>query len=151
MKMVQTARKEGADAARARRPQLPREFRAWRSALNISNDDFIRTTEPRHYARLPGDLEAHGRRTATSIKGRLCAAGIRCATKPITPRTRPSCGEDGVRYGPQGTPVEWVEEESYFFRLSAYQDKLLALYENQPGFHRPDSRRNEVVSFVKAA
>ena len=58
-------------------------------------------------------------------------------------------GEDKVRRGPQGTPVEWVEEKSYFFKLSAYQDKLLALYESQPDFIGPDSRRNEVVSFVK--
>ena len=58
-------------------------------------------------------------------------------------------GEDNVRRGPQGTPVEWVEEKSYFFRLSAYQDRLLALYESQPDFIGPDSRRNEVMSFVK--
>ena len=56
---------------------------------------------------------------------------------------------DGVRYGPQGSPVEWVEEESYFFRLSRYQDKLLAHYEANPDFIGPDERRNEVVSFVK--
>ena len=54
-----------------------------------------------------------------------------------------------MRRGPQGTPVEWVEEESYFFKLSAYQDRLLALYESQPDFIGPDSRRNEVMSFVK--
>ena len=58
-------------------------------------------------------------------------------------------GEDNVRRGPQGTPVEWVEEKSYFFKLSAYQDRLLALYESQPDFIGPDSRRNEVISFVK--
>jgi methionyl-tRNA synthetase len=58
-------------------------------------------------------------------------------------------GEDQVRRGPQGTPVEWVEEKSYFFRLSAYQDKLLELYESQPDFIGPDARRNEVTSFVK--
>ena len=58
-------------------------------------------------------------------------------------------GEDNVRRGPQGTPVEWVEEKSYFFKLSAYQDRLLALYESQPDFIGPDSRTNEVVSFVK--
>jgi methionyl-tRNA synthetase len=58
-------------------------------------------------------------------------------------------GEDNVRRGPQDTPVEWVEEKSYFFKLSAYQDRLLALYENQPDFIGPDSRRNEVISFVK--
>ncbi|HEY5226695.1 MAG TPA: methionine--tRNA ligase, partial [Methylovirgula sp.] len=58
--------------------------------------------------------------------------------------------DDGVRRGPQGSPVEWVEEKSYFFRLSAYQDRLLALYESQPDFIGPDSRKNEVVSFVKS-
>ena len=47
-------------------------------------------------------------------------------------------GDDKVRRGPQGTPVEWVEEKSYFFKLSAYQDKLLALYQNQPDFIGPD-------------
>ena len=50
----------------------------------------------------------------------------------------------------RSTPVDWVEERSYFFKLSAYQDKLLALYESQPDFIGPDSRRNEVVSFVRS-
>ena len=54
-----------------------------------------------------------------------------------------------MRHGPQGTPVEWVEEESYFFRLSAYQEPLLELYAEHPDFIGPDERRNEVVSFVK--
>src|SRR5262249_21135892 len=57
--------------------------------------------------------------------------------------------EQGVRVGPQGTPVEWVEEESYFFRLSAYQQKLLDLYEKQPDFVLPKERINEVSSFVR--
>jgi methionyl-tRNA synthetase len=56
---------------------------------------------------------------------------------------------DGARVGPQGTPVEWFEEETFFFRLSAYQDKLLAHYEKHPDFILPPERRNEVVSFVK--
>ena len=58
-------------------------------------------------------------------------------------------GSDGVRLGPQGTPVEWFEEDTYFFRLSAYQDKLLEHYEKHPDFILPRERRNEVVSFVK--
>ena len=58
-------------------------------------------------------------------------------------------GEDGVRRGPQGTPVEWQEEETYFFRLSAYQDRLLAYYRDNPDFILPLERRNEVVSFVE--
>ena len=58
-------------------------------------------------------------------------------------------GPDGVRLGPQGTPVEWFEEDTFFFRLSAYQDKLLAHYEKHPDFILPPERRNEVLSFVK--
>ena len=57
--------------------------------------------------------------------------------------------EAGERVGPLGTPVEWVEEESYFFRLSAYQDKLLELYARDPDFMLPKERLNEVASFVK--
>ena len=56
---------------------------------------------------------------------------------------------DGSRLAPSGAPVEWVAEESYFFRLSAYQDRLLAHYAEHPEFIGPDTRRNEVVSFVK--
>ncbi len=55
----------------------------------------------------------------------------------------------GQRLGPQGTPVEWVEEESYFFKLSAYQDKLIDLYTRVPDFVLPKERLNEVASFVK--
>ena len=58
--------------------------------------------------------------------------------------TETTVGEDGVRRGPQGTPVEWTEEETYFFRLSAYQDRLLAHYEANPDFILPPERRNEV-------
>ena len=56
---------------------------------------------------------------------------------------------EGKRFAPSGAPVEWVEEESYFFRLSAYQEKLLALYESQPDFVFPEKYRNEIVAFVK--
>ena len=56
---------------------------------------------------------------------------------------------DGRKLSPQGTPVEWVEEESYFFRLSAYQDRLLAYYEAHPDFIGPETRANEVKSFVR--
>ena len=55
----------------------------------------------------------------------------------------------GERVGPQGTPVEWVEEESYFFKLSAYQQKLLDLYARHPDYVLPKERLNEVMAFVK--
>ena len=57
---------------------------------------------------------------------------------------------DGSWRAPSGTPVEWIEEESYFFRLSAYQDRLLQHYEEVPDFVSPPTRRNEIVSFVKS-
>src|SRR5262249_16386493 len=57
--------------------------------------------------------------------------------------------DQGERVGPQGTPVEWVEEESYFFKLSAYQQKLLDLYARHPDFVLPKERLNEVMAFVK--
>ena len=56
--------------------------------------------------------------------------------------------DKGQRLGPQGTPVEWVEEESYFFRLSAFADRLLKLYSDVPDFVLPKERMNEVASFV---
>jgi methionyl-tRNA synthetase len=58
-------------------------------------------------------------------------------------------GEGEQRLSPQGTPVEWTVEESWFFRLSAYQDKLLELYRSHPEFIQPESRRNEVIRFVE--
>jgi methionyl-tRNA synthetase len=58
-------------------------------------------------------------------------------------------GDDGVRREPLGSPVEWFEEETYFFRLSPYQDRLLAYYDDHPDFIGPPERRNEVLSFVK--
>ena len=77
-------------------------------------------------------------------------AGTRCATRPTTTRAKPgsTTRDNGSRRN--GTPVEWVEEESYFFRLSAYQDKLLALYANDPNYVLPRERLNEVMSFVKS-
>ena len=60
-----------------------------------------------------------------------------------------TAGEGGEKLSPQGTPVEWTVEESWFFRLSAYQDRLLALLETT-GFLRPESRRNEMIAFVKS-
>ena len=86
---------------------------------------------------------------ATSISANM-AAGIRCAKRAISTRAKPTVGEDGVRREPLGSPVEWVEEESYYFRLSAYGDRLLELYDKNPDFVLPAERRNEVASFVKS-
>ena len=66
-----------------------------------------------------------------------------------SPRPRPTLRDDGMRVATEtGTPVTWTEEQTYFFRLSAYADRLLAHYEAHPEFIGPDARRNEIVSFV---
>jgi len=148
LKMKQTAQKEGL-APRVLADRNSQRFRDLAAALNLSNDDFIRTTEPRHYR----SSEEIWRRMAGANNGdifRKTYAGwysVRDEAFYAEKETTP--GPDGVRLGPQGTPVEWFEEETYFFRLSAYQDRLLAHYEANADFILPRERRNEVVSFVK--
>jgi methionyl-tRNA synthetase len=147
IKMLQTARKEGI-SPRELADRNAAEFQLMAKALNASNDDFIRTTEKRHYAASQAIWKA------MAANGDIYKGGY---AGWYSVRDEAYYGEeetevrgDNVRYGPQGTPVEWVEEESYFFKLSAYQDRLLALYESQPNFIGPAERRNEVMSFVKS-
>jgi methionyl-tRNA synthetase len=147
IKMLQTARREGL---------TPREladrntalFREMTEILGISNDDFIRTTEPRHHRASQAIWEAM--KANGDVYLDRYAGWYSVRDEAFYQEGETEVRADGVRYGPQGTPVEWVEEESYFFRLSAYQDRLLALYEERPDFIGPDERRNEVVSFVKS-
>jgi methionyl-tRNA synthetase len=146
MKIQQTAAREGMTARQLIDRNVPR-FRAMVERMNCSNDDFIRTTEPRHH------------RASIAIWERMAAAGDIYLSKysgwysvrdeAFYAENETMLAADGTRVGPVGTPVEWVEEESYFFRLSAYQDKLLALYREHPDFVLPASRMNEVASFVK--
>src|SRR5690606_27906416 len=115
--------------------------------LGCSNDDFIRTTEERHHrasAEIWRRMEANGDIYKDSYTGWYSVRDEAYYAESET-----ELRDDGIRYGPQGTPVDWVEEESYFFRLSLYQERLLAHYAANPDFIGPDERRNEVVSFVK--
>ena len=148
LKMKQTAQKEGL-TPRALADRNSKRFREMAAALNLSNDDFIRTTEQRHYRSSEEIWRRMEARTTATSSARSTPAGTPCATRRSTTRRRPRSGADGMRRGPQGTPVEWTEEETYFFRLSAYQDKLLAHYEANPDFILPPERRNEVMSFVR--
>src|ERR1700732_2614850 len=146
MKMLQTAAKEKLSPRELVERNVPL-FKAMVERLNCSNDEFIRTTEERHH------------RASVGIWQRIEAAGdiyldkysgwysVRDEAYYDADETR--IDERGQRVGPQGSPVEWVEEESYFFRLSAYQDKLLELYARFPDYVLPKERYNEVVSFVK--
>ncbi|HUF45899.1 MAG TPA: methionine--tRNA ligase [Aestuariivirgaceae bacterium] len=145
-KIQQTAEKQGKTAA-AFVDEMTPLFQAMVAALNCSHDDFIRTTEPRHH------------RSVAELWRRMEKAGdIYLGTYAgwYSVRDEAFYGEselverDGRKFSPSGTPVEWVEEESFFFRLSAYQDRLLAHYEAHPEFIGPQERRNEVVSFVRS-
>jgi methionyl-tRNA synthetase len=148
LKMKQTAQKEGL-SPRALADRNSARFREMAAALSLSNDDFIRTTEPRHYR----SSEEIWRRMAGAHNGdifrKTYAGWYSVRDEAFYAEKETTLGADGVRLGPQGTPVEWFEEETYFFRLSAYQDRLLAHYEKHPDFILPPERRNEVVSFVK--
>lgn len=145
-KMQQTAEKLGMTAAELADRNAP-VFEKMAKALNCSNDDFIRTSQARHYESSKAiwkAMEASGDIYLDSYAGWYSVRDEAFYAENETEKR-----EDGVRYGPQGSPVEWTEEESYFFRLSKYQDKLIELYEGQPDFMGPSERRNEVMSFVK--
>lgn len=146
IKMVQTAAREGLTARELADRNVPL-FRKMVAAVGASNDDFIRTTEPRHHAASQAIWQAM--EAAGDIYLDSYAGWYSVRDEAFYAEGETVVGGDGVRRGPQGTPVEWVEEESYFFRLSAYQDRLLKLYEDNPDFIGPDERRNEVTSFVK--
>jgi methionyl-tRNA synthetase len=147
LKMVQTAARENMTVQDFAARNAGR-FKEMDERLNVSFDRFIRTTEEQHHA------------SSRAIWNRMQHAGdIYLSTYSGWYSVRDEAyygeeetivGEDDVRRGPQGTPVEWVDERSYFFRLSAYQDRLLKLYEEQPDFIGPETRRNEIISFVRS-
>src|SRR6201991_3017444 len=146
-KMIQTAQREGISALElaTRNAALLRKLD---EKLNVSFSRFIRTSEDQHHR----SVQEVWRRMAENGDIYLSnySGWYSVRDEAYYAEDETILGEDKVRRGPQGTPVDWVEEKSYFFRLSAYQDKLLALYEQQPDFIGPDARRNEVTSFVKS-
>ncbi|OYV39593.1 MAG: methionine--tRNA ligase, partial [Acidocella sp. 20-61-6] len=117
--------------------------------MNISNDDFIRTTEPRHKRaaqHLWRLLEQAGMIYLGAYEGYYSVRDEAFYDEAELTRRA-----DGTLVATaSGAPVEWVIEPSYFFKLSAFQDKLLALYEAEQNFIQPASRRNEVTSFVRS-
>src|SRR6266568_7519759 len=146
IKMLQTAAKEKLTPQQLVERNVPR-FKAMVERFNCSNDAFIRTTEERHHQASIGiwqRMEAAGDIYLGKYSGWY---SVRDEAYYDEDETR--LDERGERNGPQGTPVEWVEEESYFFRLSAYQQKLLDLYDRHPDFVLPRERFNEVIAFVK--
>ena len=145
-KIQQTATREGI-TARALVDRNVERFRAMVARMECSNDDFIRTTEERHHRsseEIWRRMEKNG-----DIYLDKYAGWYSVRDEAYYAEDETHLNEQKVRVSSKtGTPVEWVEEESYFFRLSAYQEKLLKLYE-QPNFVLPRERLNEVASFVR--
>ncbi|MDR0888586.1 MAG: methionine--tRNA ligase [Coriobacteriales bacterium] len=135
----------------------PKFLDTWK-ALNISNDDFIRTTEDRHIKsvqKLFSVLHDNGSLYKDTYKGWYCVPEETFFTNEELKDANGTMPPDGpdVQETPVcpdcGRPLEFVEEENLFFKLSDYGDKLLAYYDAHPDFIQPETRRNEVVSFVK--
>ena len=115
--------------------------------MNISNDDFIRTTEPRH--KLACQALWQRLADAGSITLGAYEGWYAVRDEAFYDEDELVTAPDGTRRAPTGAPVEWVVEPSYFFNLSAFQDRLLAHYEAHPDFIAPAAKRNEILSFVR--
>jgi methionyl-tRNA synthetase len=146
MKIQQTGAKEGLTPHELLERNVPR-FKAMVARLECSNDDFIRTTEERHHRsseEIWRRMEANG-----DIYLDKYAGWYSVRDEAYYAEDETHLNEQKVRVSSKtGTPVDWVEEESYFFRLSAYQDKLLELFA-RPNYVLPKERLNEVASFVR--
>ncbi|WP_281350550.1 methionine--tRNA ligase [Methylocystis heyeri] len=144
-KMQRTAEREGL-TPQGLADRTAAQFERMGEVLNARADDIVRTTQERH------------KQAALEIWRRMEANGDIYLAKyagwySVRDEAYYDEGElterDGKKYAPTGTPVEWVEEESWFFRLSAYGEKLLAHYESHPDFITPEHYKNEIVAFVK--
>ena len=133
--------------------QNSKNFRDLATTLGISNDDFIRTTENRHIKSCQALWQAIAARKTPGGEDNIYldkyAGWYAVRDEAYYTESELTKGSNGERLAPTGAPVEWVEEESYFFALSKWQDKLLALYDANPSFICPKTRFNEVYSFVK--
>jgi methionyl-tRNA synthetase len=146
LKMAQAARERGIEPA-ALAQEMSSIFRRMDERLLISFDRFIRTTDPDHHRASRAIWQAMADR-GDLYQGRY-EGWYSVRDEAYYDEKELVEGEGGARLSPQGTPVEWTVEESWFFRLSAYQDRLLAHYRDHPGFIRPEGRRNEVLRFVE--
>lgn len=127
--------------------EVSQSFRKLLDLMNFSNDDFIRTTEDRHKKACQAlwiKLEEAGHIYLDKYAGWYSVRD-----EAFYAETELKTSDSGEKMAPTGAAVEWVEEESYFFRLSAWEDKLLEWYENIPETVLPKSRKNEVASFIK--
>jgi len=146
LKMAQAARAEGIEP-RAFADKMSRLFQNMCDTLNVSYDRFIRTSQSDHYRASQAiwkAMEDNGDLYLDRYEGWYSVRD-----EAYYEEEELSADDDGTKLSPQGTPVEWTVEESWFFRLSKYQQPLLDHYAANPEFIRPESRRNEVVRFVE--
>jgi methionyl-tRNA synthetase len=122
-------------------------FQEMCDTLNVSYDRFIRTSQPDHYRASQAIWKAMEERGDLYLDRYEGWYSVR--DEAYYEDDELSTAEDGTKLSPQGTPVEWTVEESWFFRLSKYQQPLLDHYAANTDFIRPESRRNEVVRFVE--
>jgi len=146
LKMAQKARELGI-SPRQLADEMSALFRALFDRLNVSYDRFFRTTEDAHHRASQAiwqAMDANGDLYLDRYEGWYSVRD-----EAYYDESELTLGEAGEKLSPQGTPVEWTVEESWFFRLSKYQEPLLALYRDNPEFVRPATRMNEVRSFVE--
>ena len=128
--------------------QISQTFRNLSSTLNLSNTDFIRTTEERHkktVQHLWSELEKNNDIYLSKYSGWYSVSDEAFYNEDEI------IENEGIKVSESsGSKVEWIEEESYFFRLSKWQNKLIDYYEQNPNFISPKSRKNEVINFVKS-
>ncbi len=146
LKIMQAAEKAGVSPQELT-DRVSQNFRDLVDVMNYSNDDFIRTTEERHI------------KAAQALWQKITDAGdvyldkysgwYAVRDEAYYTESELTDGPGGKKIAPSGAECEWVEEESYFFKLSEWQDRLLDFYKKNPNFIQPDSRRNEVISFVE--
>jgi methionyl-tRNA synthetase len=149
LKVAQAARAEDI-SPKAYVDRMVAPFVAMDEQLNVSFDRFIRTTDADHEAlcaELWQRMADNGDLYLDRYEGWYSVRDEAYYDESELVDAEDSAGQK-IRLSPQGTPVEWTVEESWFFKLSAYADKLLALYDANPGFIQPASRRNEMRSFV---
>src|SRR5437660_6123328 len=145
LKMAQAARSEGVEP-RAFSDKMSQLFQSMCDILNISYDRFIRTSQPDHYRASQAiwqAMEARGDLYLDRYEGWYSVRD-----EAYYEEEELTLADDGTKQSPHDTPVEWTVEESWFFRLSKYQQPLLDHCAANPEFIRPESRRNEVMRFV---
>jgi methionyl-tRNA synthetase len=147
LKMVQTARSQGRETIDLA-DEMSGYFRKMVELFGLSYDAFVRTTEPRHHGASMALWNAM--KEADDLYLDRYEGWYSVRDEAFYDESEVTEGEGDEKLSPQGTPVEWTAEETWFFRLSKYQEPLLQLYRDNPEFIRPESRRNEVLRFVEA-